>query len=123
MPSGAEVIEKLLLNAYIHKAPKSPIKELIALFKDKWSFLVLFHLTQETKLRFSRLQKKMTPVSNKALSKSLWQLEKIGFIQRMEFAEVPLRVEYCNTAEGKKFFTHFVALLECFIKKQTSTPV
>jgi DNA-binding HxlR family transcriptional regulator len=117
MQLGVKMIEDLLLDGYHSKSPWTPIKGFLNLFKDKWSFLVLLHLTQDTNLRFGQLQKKIPSISNKVLSKSLLQLEKAGLIERMEFIEFPLRVEYQSTAKGKRFLEYLVALIDCFIKQ------
>src|SRR5215218_4377821 len=119
MRLNAETIEKLLLEGYHLKSSMAPIKGLLDLFKDKWSFLILNHLVNKSQFRFGELQKKLPSISNKVLSKSLLHLEKNRLIQRLEYVEFPLRVEYRSTAQGKKFFKHLVDLIDCFLKKQT----
>src|SRR3954468_23359646 len=99
-------IEKLLFEGYHSKKAQTPISGLLDLFKDKWSFLILLHLTQHTNLRFGEIQRKLPPISNKVLSKSLFHLEKTLLIKRKEFNQFPLRVEYTCTARGIKFFRH-----------------
>jgi DNA-binding HxlR family transcriptional regulator len=46
------------------------------------------------------------------LSMSLKHLEKDGFIIRTAFAEVPLRVEYTLTEQGKSFCNKILELSE-----------
>jgi DNA-binding HxlR family transcriptional regulator len=63
-------------------------------------------------LRFADLKKKIKGISPKMLSMSLKHLEKDGFIIRTAFAEVPLRVEYTLTEQGKSFCNKILELSE-----------
>jgi DNA-binding HxlR family transcriptional regulator len=66
----------------------------------KWKTVVLWYLRKEPK-RFSELKKLMPDITEKMLSIQLKQLEKDGILSRSVFAEVPPRVEYSLTQEGK----------------------
>ena len=66
----------------------------------KWKTVVLWYLRKDTR-RFNELKKLIPGITEKMLSLQLRQLEKDGIINRTVFAEVPPRVEYCLTQEGK----------------------
>ena len=66
----------------------------------KWKTVVLWYLRKDTR-RFKDLKKLIPGITEKMLSLQLKQLEKDGIINRKVFAEVPPRVEYCLTQEGK----------------------
>jgi DNA-binding HxlR family transcriptional regulator len=66
----------------------------------KWKTVVLWYLRKEAK-RFSELKRHIPDITEKMLSVQLKQLEKDGIIGRKIYAEVPPRVEYFLTAEGK----------------------
>lgn len=66
----------------------------------KWKSVVLWYLLKEQK-RFSELKRLIPDITEKMLSLQLKQLEKDGIIERRVFAEVPPRVEYSLTKEGK----------------------
>jgi len=66
----------------------------------KWKTVVLWYLRKDTR-RFKDLKKLIPGITEKMLSLQLRQLEKDGIINRTIFAEVPPRVEYCLTTEGK----------------------
>lgn len=66
----------------------------------KWKTVVLWYLRNETK-RFSQLKRDIPDITEKMLSLQLKQLEKDGIITREVYAEVPPRVEYFLTKEGK----------------------
>jgi DNA-binding HxlR family transcriptional regulator len=66
----------------------------------KWKTIVLWYLRKEPK-RFSELKRHIPDITEKMLSMQLKQLEKDGIVGRKVYAEVPPRVEYFLTEEGK----------------------
>ena len=52
-------------------------------------------------LRFGQLKKNLTGITNTMLSTTLKTLEERGIVERVQFNEVPLRVEYSLTEAGK----------------------
>jgi len=66
----------------------------------KWKTVVLWYLRNDPK-RFSELNRMIPYITEKMLSLQLKQLEKDGLIERKVFAEVPPRVEYTLSEEGK----------------------
>lgn len=60
----------------------------------KWKLPILCSLAANGKTRYNDLLRNVTGISNTMLSKSLKELEETGLIQRFEFLEVPIRVEY-----------------------------
>ncbi len=89
-----------------------PIRDVLANVLDKWSILIILMLGYYEILRFADLKKKIKGISPKMLSISLKHLEKDGFIIRTAFAEVPLRVEYKLTSQGKSFCNKIIELSE-----------
>lgn len=66
----------------------------------KWKTVVLWYLRKGPK-RFGELKKLIPPITEKMLSLQLKELEKDGIVKRTIFPEVPPRVEYELTDEGK----------------------
>ena len=66
----------------------------------KWKTVVLWYLRKDAK-RFSELKRHIPEITEKMLSIQLKQLEKDGIVSRKVYAEVPPKVEYCLTEEGK----------------------
>lgn len=66
----------------------------------KWKTVVLWYLRKDKK-RFSELKRLIPEITEKMLSLQLRELEKDGFVQRTVYPEVPPRVEYALTEEGK----------------------
>ncbi|WP_125607352.1 winged helix-turn-helix transcriptional regulator [Lapidilactobacillus bayanensis] len=79
---------------------KCPIRKSLDLFSSKWRTWVLFELCKQPTYRFGELRKAIPPITNTMLTKTLRELEAIGIIQRKQFNEMPLRVEYSLTESG-----------------------
>ena len=66
----------------------------------KWKPVIMFHLLNNDKLRFSELQRLIPDISKKMLTNQLRELEHHDIIHREVYAEVPPRVEYSITEYG-----------------------
>jgi len=66
----------------------------------KWKSVVLWYLRKDRK-RFGELRKQIPGITEKMLSMQLKELEQDGIVGRTVYAEVPPRVEYYLTEEGK----------------------
>ena len=67
-----------------------------------WTLLILGTLGNFRRLRFHELQAKLGRISPKTLSARLKEMKEAAFIRRESFPEVPPRVEYSLTPEGKE---------------------
>ncbi len=76
------------------------VEAAVAAIGGKWKPVVLFHL-MEGPLRYSRLQARLPAVSDRMLTRTLRELESDGLIRRRVFAEIPVRVEYDLTPDGR----------------------
>lgn len=70
------------------------------LIVGKWKPVILFHLLNNDKLRFSELQRAIPDISKKMLTNELRDLEHHDIVNRKVYAEVPPRVEYSMTEYG-----------------------
>ncbi len=68
---------------------------------NKWSLFIIHALGIDGRMRFSNLQKHITGISQKMLTKCLRELERDGLISRTVYPEVPPRVEYELTHLGR----------------------
>lgn len=80
--------------------PLCPVEITLLLIGDKWKVLILRDLINGTK-RFGELKKSINSISQKVLTQQLRAMEEDGLVNRKVYAEVPPRVEYSLTEDGK----------------------
>lgn len=76
-----------------------PARAILASVANKWTVLVLSVLTEDT-TRFNELRRRVQGVTQKVLTQTLRDLERLGLVSRKIYAEVPPRVEYSLTPLG-----------------------
>jgi len=70
----------------------------------KWSMYIMYLLSQETSIRFNELQRRMPEeMTHTTLSRQLKTLEYEGLIKRIEYSQIPPKVEYSLSEVGEKF--------------------
>ena len=72
----------------------------LSVIGGKWKGVILYHLLQESVLRFSQLQKLFPSCTQRTLTNQLRTLEADGFVKRVVYAQVPPKVEYSLTERG-----------------------
>ena len=86
-----------------------PHRLLVDQVTDKWSILILTALDGEA-LRFNALKRRLTGVTQKALTHSLRSLERNGLVGRRVVTLSPVAVEYRITPLGRTLLVPFFAL-------------
>lgn len=69
----------------------------------KYKGRILLGLYWNGNVRYGGFRKKMKDISTKMLTQVLRELEEDGLINRKVYSEIPPRVEYSLTDEGKDF--------------------
>ncbi|MBQ8682853.1 MAG: helix-turn-helix transcriptional regulator [Selenomonadales bacterium] len=72
----------------------------IRLIGGKWKALILNHL-QYGVLRFSEIKKCLPRITQKMLTQQLRELESFGLVYRHVYRQVPPKVEYELTEQGR----------------------
>lgn len=72
--------------------------ELMGYIADKWTLLVFEALVEADSLRFGELRRAVPGISQKMLTQTLRQMERIGLVSRTAHAVIPPRVDYRRTA-------------------------
>lgn len=98
---------KIHMKGKIYHCPMDVTMQYIG---GKWKTVVLWYLRGERK-RFSELKKHMPEITEKMLSLQLKKLERDGIVERKVYAEVPPRVEYSLTKDGKTLIPILEALV------------
>jgi DNA-binding HxlR family transcriptional regulator len=81
----------------------------------KWKPLILFHLGHGTR-RYGELRRAVGKVSDKVLIQQLKELQADGILNRVDFGEVPPKVEYSLTVFGRALGKALTPLCEWGIK-------
>ncbi|MEO6607474.1 MAG: helix-turn-helix domain-containing protein [Aestuariivirga sp.] len=74
--------------------------ELLGHVADKWTLVVLEELAEQGTLRFTELRRKIPGVSQKMLTQTLRQMERVGLVTRNIHPVIPPKVEYQLTKLG-----------------------
>ena len=80
-----------------------PVKGVIDLVGKKWVLLTINTIGNFEVQRFKDLQRRLKGISPKTLSDTLKRLREEGLVSRESFNEIPPRVEYRLTDEGREF--------------------
>lgn len=77
-----------------------PVEFAVNAIGGKWKILILYHLLNKDIIRFNELQKSLSTVTHRTLTRQLRELEEDGLVNRVAYAEMPPRVEYSLTDKG-----------------------
>jgi DNA-binding HxlR family transcriptional regulator len=72
----------------------------LAVIGGKWKPLVLYHLAKGA-LRYGELRRAVGSVTHKVLIQQLKELEADGVVKRVDYGEIPPRVDYSLTKFGQ----------------------
>ena len=86
-----------------------PIDFSLNLIAGKWKVLIVWELGIGTK-RFTQLEKLLPGISRKVLIQQLKELELYQIIDRKVYPQIPPKVEYSLTIQGKELFPIFDSL-------------
>lgn len=89
-----------------------PIIYTIDVIGGKWKLPVLWHLSVNGPVRFNELKRQVIGVTNVMLSKCLKELEEAELVSRVQYNEIPPRVEYALTKRGKELLPALQNLYE-----------
>lgn len=78
-----------------------PIGNALRAIEGKWKVPVMYVLCKQKSMRYSELRKALD-ITNMMLTSTLKELEADGLVSRVQYNEVPPRVEYSATKNGKR---------------------
>lgn len=87
-------------KAQLHVTARCPIRTTLEMLGGKWKLLILFQL-QHGPLRLSHLRRQLPDISEKMLVQELKVLADNNLLTRHNFGEVPPRVEYELSVQGR----------------------
>ena len=116
--------KELTYSEYLDKVHKGiltdagncPVTPLLLMLQGKWKLQILYELCIKCPMRFGELKKMLKPITNTALTNALKELEADDLIQRIQYNEMPLRVEYFLTEKGRDLLPVFYAISQWGMK-------
>lgn len=81
---------------------KSEIEITLELISGKWVVLLIVLLAEEKVVRFNEFRKSFPDITQKMLSQQLRKLEEYKIIEKEVYNEIPPKVEYRLTKQGKE---------------------
>ncbi|HLT77426.1 MAG TPA: helix-turn-helix domain-containing protein [Ferrovibrio sp.] len=81
-----------------------PLEEAMRILGGRWRIVLIYYLL-DGPMRFSDLRRAMPNISQRMLTLDLRALEQVGLVKRTIYPEVPPKVEYSLTEEGRRLKT------------------
>ena len=88
---------------------RCPVAATLSVIGGKWKPLILWQLREEPR-RFTYIKHAVDGITQKMLTQQLRELEADGLVKRTVYVEMPLRVEYNVTPQGKTLFPVLMAM-------------
>jgi DNA-binding HxlR family transcriptional regulator len=77
------------------------LRGIMPTISKKWAICIISSIGRHQTMRFSEIMNNCGSISPKSLADVLKDLQKAGLIRRISYAEIPPRVEYVLTDDGK----------------------
>lgn len=87
-----------------------PLTYAMNVIGGKWRLPIIWALWKNDTLRYNELKRRIDGITNMMLSQVLKEMEITGLIVRKQYLEIPPRVEYSLTQEGKDLVPALEAL-------------
>lgn len=77
-----------------------PFEYTLSIISGKWKMVIMFWLWKCGVMRYGELKKSVKSITHKMLSSQLKELQADNIIVRMEYSQVPPKVEYFLSEKG-----------------------
>ena len=78
-----------------------PVTYTLSILGVKWKWLIIYLLFEHNILRYGELKKRLVGITHKMLSQQLKELDAANLINRKEYQQIPPKVEYSLSEQGK----------------------
>lgn len=78
-----------------------PVANALKVIEGKWKLPILWVLSKNGTLRYNELKKGVSGITNMMLTSSLKELEQSGLVNRVQYNEIPPRVDYSLSKSGQ----------------------
>jgi len=96
--------------------------EALRLLEGKWKMFIIFSLFGDQNRRFSELERLIEGITQKMLIQQLRDLEKDGIVGRTVYPQVPPKVEYFLTDDGRALYPVLDELLKWAKQRKHHSP-
>jgi DNA-binding HxlR family transcriptional regulator len=96
-----------------------PLEGIINTIAKKWAILIISIIGHQEKIRFNDIMHRLDGISPKTLADVLKDLQNEKLIHRESFSEIPPRVEYSLTDDGKQLCEAVLPLIRWAEKRDT----
>ena len=96
-----------------------PLEGIINIIAKKWAILIISIIGHHEKIRFNDIMQRLDGISPKTLADVLKDLRKENLIHRESFPEIPPRVEYSLTEDGKQLCEAVLPLIQWAERRDT----
>ncbi len=110
MSAKIEKIEKVDNAAHCPCAPECVLLNAMKQIGGKWKVPILCTLLSGKGIRYNEIMKKLKGITNTMLASSLKEMERDGLVRRVQYNEMPIRVEYFMTDKAKGLLPIFEKL-------------
>jgi DNA-binding HxlR family transcriptional regulator len=80
-----------------------PLRYALEVMGGRWKLPIMCILAKRESVRYSVIKKKIGEITGVMLSQSLKDMETDGLVTRVQYNEIPPRVEYSLTDKGRSF--------------------
>jgi DNA-binding HxlR family transcriptional regulator len=77
------------------------LKKVLDIIGGKWKILILCAMKNRGSMRYGQLRQTTVGITNTMLAQSLREMEKDGLVERKQYDEMPVRVEYSLTPKAR----------------------
>ena len=77
------------------------LKKVIDIIGGKWKIMILCVMDKEGTIRYGDLRRRIFGITNTMLANSLKEMENDGLVERKQYMEMPVRVEYSLTSKAE----------------------
>jgi DNA-binding HxlR family transcriptional regulator len=94
-----------------HRTCLCPLEGIINTIAKKWAVLIISIIGHHERIRFNDIMATLEGISPKTLADLLKDLRNEGLIHRESFSEIPPRVEYSLTEDGRQLCEAIIPLI------------
>lgn len=97
---GKRAEEEILLPQEASTPTRPPLEYALSLVGGRWKMRILLALSEKKELRYGEIRQRVKGITDMMLSQSLRELLSDGLLDRVQYQEIPPRVEYSLTKDG-----------------------